>query len=224
MVTPPPGISPHAFEALIERRRSEQFLAACRLPGMWLRRAQQHMRAADILYEIAHSASQRNMARILDEPNHKGHSHGVARTLVGEELEDVHDENLLSEYLLLVGYALECVLKGYLLAIIPELVIDERRIDRLVANHDLCQLCHECAIRLSSDETRLLKLITRHIVWGKYTAPLIRSDMPSWIDPEDQEEKSLAVSNPFHERRVQVIANGVFMRAFELLAQQRQAS
>jgi hypothetical protein len=94
-------------------------------------------------------------------------SGSTSKRLEGQELEDFHDQRLLAEYLLLVGYGLECLLKGYLLAVIPELVIDERRIDKLVANHDLPQLCHDCAISLSADEERLLKLITRNIVWGK---------------------------------------------------------
>lgn len=190
---------------------------ACRSPKMWLHRAHQHKRAADILYEIGYSAAKRDLERILAERSDESPTPPSARILEGEELQDHLDQELLGEYLLLVGYATECVLKGYLLAIIPELVIDERRIDKLVANHDLSQLCYECAIVLSADEGQLLNLITRHIIWGKYTAPLSRNDMPSWIDPDDQEEKSLAVMNPFHERRVQLLANNVFERASSLL-------
>lgn len=149
-------------------------------------------------------------------------SGSTSKRLEGQELEDFYDQRLLAEYLLLVGYGLECLLKGYLLAVIPELVIDEKKIDKLVANHDLPKLCHDCAISLSADEERLLKLITRNIVWGKYAAPLSVRDMPSWVHPHDQEEKSLAVSNPFHKRRVQVLANDVFARAFALLELKRQ--
>jgi len=218
----PLGIPDDEFEALVARRRSAQFLAACRLPGIWLDRAQLHKRAADILYDIAYEAWERDLARSLAEMKGQQKSGSTSKRLEGQELEDFHDQRLLAEYLLLVGYGLECLLKGYLLAVIPELVIDEKRIDKLVANHDLPQLCHDCAISLSADEERLLKLITRNIVWGKYTAPLSVRDMPSWVHPDDQEKKSLAVSNPFHERWVQVLANEIFSRAFVLLEGQRQ--
>src|SRR5258708_23200425 len=134
---------------------------ACRSPKMWLHRAHQHKRAADILYEIGYSAAKRNLERILAELRAKSPAQLSARTLEGEELQDHLDQELLSEYLLLVGYAMECVLKGYLLAIIPELVTDERRIAKLVANHALSQLSHDCAIVFSAYEGRLLKLITR---------------------------------------------------------------
>ena len=193
----PLGISEAEFNALAERRRSEQFLAACRYPGGWLDRAMLHKRGADILFEKAYTASQRNLSRLLATTKDKSAVQSASRKLEGQELEDFHDERLLGEYLLLIGYALECVLKGYLLAIIPELVVDEKRLDKLVANHDLIQLCHDCAIDLSTEEERLLKLITRHILWGKYTAPWTVKDMPGWIHPDDQEEKSLAVNNPY---------------------------
>jgi hypothetical protein len=215
------GLPPDEFDALVSQRRSEQFLAACRLPGMWLDRAFLHKRGADLLYERAYAAWQRNFARDLAESRQQPANQSTSRSLEGEELDDFNDQRLLAEYLLLIGYAIECLLKGYLLAAVPELVVDEKRIDRLVAVHDLPQLCHECSIVLELEETRLLKLVTRHITWGKYTAPLTVRDMPSWIHPNDQEEKSLAVSNPFHERRVQVLADGVFLRAHELLNKQR---
>ncbi len=211
----PPGISAEEWKALADQHRTEQFLAACRLPGMWRYRAIQHKRGADILYEVAYSANQRNMARRREEPD-------GSKMLEGEELHDFLDQSLIGEYLLLGGYALECVLKGYLLALIPELVIDDKRLDKLVVTHNLSQLCHECAIVLSAEESSLLKLMSRYIIWGKYTAPLSVDNMPSWITYEDQEEKSLAVTNAFHERRVQSLANNVFARALSLLDRERQ--
>ena len=110
---------------------------------------------------------------------------------------------------------------GYLLAIKHQLVVDGKWLDKLVATHDLAKLCHNCAISLSTEEKRILKLITRYVIWGKYTAPLRVADMPSWIHAEDQEEKSLAVSNPFYERRVQVLVDDVFGRSSSLLNQER---
>ena len=215
------GLPPHEFDALVTDRRSEQFLAACRLPGMWLDRALLHKRAADLLYERAYVAWTRNFERSLAETRESTANRSASMRLEGEELEDFHDQRLLAEYLLLMGYGLECLLKGYLLAVLPELVVDEKRIDKIVAVHDLIQLCHESALRLQAEERQLLSLMSRHIIWSKYTAPLAVRDMPSWVHPDDQEAKSLALSNPFHERRVQMLSNGVFSRAYELLDQQR---
>jgi hypothetical protein len=216
------GLPPDEFDALVSQRRSEQFLAACRLPGMWLDRAFLHKRAADLLYDRAYAAWQRNVARDLAVSRERARDQSASGRLEGEEQEDFYDQRLLAEYLLLIGYGIECLLKGYLLAVVPELVVDEKRIDRLVAVHDLPQLCHECSIVLEPEETRLLKLMSRHIIWGKYTAPLTVRDMPSWVHPNDQEEKSLAVTNPFFERRVQVLSDRVFVRVYELLDRQRK--
>lgn len=218
------GLPPDEFAALVSEHRSEQFLAACRLPGMWLDRALLHKRAADLLYERAYAAWTRNFERSLAESREVTGNRSTSRRLEGEELQDFHDQRLLSEYLLLMGYGLECLLKGYLLAELPELVVDEKRIDKLVAVHDLIQLCHDSALRVQPEERQLLKLMSRHIIWGKYTAPISVRDMPSWVHPDDQEEKSLAVSNPFHQRRVQVLSNRVFLRAYELLDGKRASS
>lgn len=217
------GLPPDEFDALVTDRRAKQFLAACRLPGMWLDRALLHKRAADLLYERAYAAWTRDFERNKAERRELPASRSTSRRLQGDELEDFHDQRLLAEYLLLMGYGIECLLKGYLLAILPELVLNERKIDKLVAVHDLVQLCHESALQLQPEERQFLKLMSRHIIWGKYTAPLTVMDMPSWVHPDDQEEKSLAVSNPFHERRVQVLSDRLFLRAYELTDGQRRA-
>ena len=206
--------TPEEERAFIELRRKENFLAACRGPSRWLYSAERHKQAADILYQIAYEADSRELARIIAGTHTSGR-------LEGQELLDSQLTCLLGEYLLLSGYALECVLKGYLLALIPELVNDGKRLDRLVATHDLCQLCHDCSIDLSPDERELLELLKRHIDWGKYAAPLRVEDMPSWIAPEDQKMKSLAIANPFHERRAQKLVDSVFQRGLNLLSAQK---
>jgi hypothetical protein len=209
------GIPEEKWKALAEQRRSENFFHACRTPGRWLHRAAMHKYAADILYRIGFEASERSIARMLAEIRSGGPKSG-ARTLEGQELQDHIDQDLLQEYLLLAGYALECLTKGYLLAVLPELV-DEKRIDRTITTHDLPGLFHECGVQVTDSELELLKLMTRHIVWGKYTAPLYLRDMPSWIAPEDQAEKSLCISNPFIERRVQVLVDAMYSRMATML-------
>ncbi|MGB5135913.1 MAG: hypothetical protein WBN89_12140 [Prochlorococcaceae cyanobacterium] len=143
--------------------------------------------------------------------------------LTGDELEDMLDQQFIAEYLLLVGYAIECLLKGFLLSSKPELAIDGQRLGKSVAIHDLPQICHDCSIDVDAEELRLLKLMTRHIAWGKYTAPVKVQHMPSWVHPNDQEEKSLAVGNAFVDRRVQGLSNILFNRLYELPYIQRKA-
>jgi hypothetical protein len=212
--------TPEQEQAFVEERRKFQFLAACRWPLSWLIPARRHKRAADILYDIAYEANEREMIRWLAEIKDGLPNSSVSRTLEGQELLDHQNTELLGDYFLLAGYAIECVLKGYLIALLPELVKDEKQLDKLILTHDLCQLCHECAIVLSQEEQELLYLITRHIVWGKYAAPIKVEDMPSWVDTEDDKKKSLSIGNPFHQRRVQSLVNGVFQRGLDLLQTQ----
>ncbi len=209
--------TPEQEQAFIEERRKLQFLAACRWPLSWLIPARRHKRAADILYDIAYEANEREMMRMEAEfkvrlPNGRG-----SRTLEGQELLDYLNTELLGDYFLLAGYAIECVLKGYLIALRPELVKDEKQLDNLILTHDLCRLCRECAIVLSQEEQKLFNFITRHIVWGKYPAPKNVDDMPSWVDPEDDKRKSIGIENPFDQRRAQSLVNGVFQRGLDLL-------
>jgi hypothetical protein len=215
--------TPEQEQAFIEERRKSQFLAASQRPISWMIQSRNHKRSADILYNIAYEANEREIERLLSQLKIGIPTGSVSKPLEGQELIDHLDGELLGDYFLLAGYAIECVLKGYLLALLPELVNDEKRLDKLILKHDLCQLCHECAIELSQEERDLLSLITRYIVWGKYAAPIKVEDMPSWVDPEDDKKKSLSIGNPFHERRVQLVVNGVFQRGYDLLNSMRNS-
>ena len=53
-------------QSVIEERRKFAFLAANK-GSSWLRTAERHKRAADILYEVAHAANEREMARARKE-------------------------------------------------------------------------------------------------------------------------------------------------------------
>ncbi|MDL5048170.1 hypothetical protein QQ054_19325 [Oscillatoria amoena NRMC-F 0135] len=205
---------------IIENNRKQQFLAACQWPLSWKTCARRHKMSADILYHVSYAAYLRSrkkdlkkLENIFKKSKTKVHSY----QLIGQELIDFRHMQLLSDYFLLSGYAIECVLKGYLLAQIPELVNNEKRLDRLVTTHDLCQLSREASFKISPEEEKLLALISRHIIWGKYPAPIDIKDMPSSIGSDD---KSLAIDNPFHENRVKRIVDSVFERGFDLLNQE----
>ena len=105
------------------------------------------------------------------------------------------DQDLIAEYYLLIGYTLECLLKGYLLAILPELVQNGIRIDRLIVTHDLVELCRDANMTVSDEENQLLGFLTQCIIWrSKYPVPLKLADTPSPLEPPNQPQK---VQNPF---------------------------
>jgi len=222
--------TPEEEREFIEERRKSAFLDASKSPYLWLRTADRHKRAADILYEIAHAAHERKMARMQEElertkaeMNKQGlTSWSESRTLEGAELSDYLDSELLSEYLLLAGYALECILKGCLLAKRPELVKDDEKLDSMITKHKLVQLCHDCKITLSPLEQQVLDIITWHVEWRKYPVPKELKNMPSPVEPN---QRPLDIpGSPFNERKVQTLVDELYMRGYKLLEKLRQSN
>lgn len=212
--------TPEQEQAFIEDQRKSAFLAASKNPSRWLSTADRHKRAADILYEVAHAAHEREMARFLAEVK-RGLTGSKSRTLEGEELQDFLDSELLSDYLLLAGYALECILKGCLLARRPELVEDDKKLAKTITNHNLVRLCHDCEISLSPLERQLIDIIAWHVDWRKYPVPKNLKDMPSPVEPNPT---PLDIpGSPFHERKVQTLVDGLYLRGCELLERLRQS-
>jgi hypothetical protein len=207
-------MSEAAYAKLVEKRRTEAFLALSRDPGNWLERALRHRRAADIIFDVGCRAWDRGMTRLINQIEERLPG-TTSHVLEGEELEDFRDEQMISEYLLLSGYALECLLKGCLLAKRPELV--SKRLDKQIAKHDLIELCDDCGLALTDEESSLMALITRHVSWGKYTTPLHEAQMPSGLVPEDDAEKSLAIGNPYYQGGAKIIVDAVYDRAHQLL-------
>lgn len=222
--------TPEQEQEFIEERRKSAFLAASKSPSRWLSTAGRHKRAADILYEVAHAAHEREMARmkketvrIRAEMTKQGlSSWSESRTLEGAELSDYLDSELLSEYLLLAGYALECILKGCLLAMRPELVKDNDKLDSMVTTHKLVRLCRDCEILLSPLERQLLDIITWHVEWRKYPVPKDLKDMPSPVEPN---QRPLDIpGSPFHERKVQTLVDELYQRGYDLLERLQQSN
>ncbi len=222
--------TPEQEQEFIEERRKSAFLAASKSPSSWFRNADRHKRAADILYEIAHTAHERQMARALKEfKRTKAEmkkqgltSRSESRTLEGVELSDFLDSELLSEYLLLVGYALECIFKGCLLVMRPKLIKNNEKLDRVITTHKLVQLCRDCKITLSPLEQQVLDIITWHVEWRKYPVPKKLKNMPSPVEPN---QRPLDIpGSPFHERKLQTLVDELYMRGYKLLEKLRQSS
>ena len=222
--------TPEQEQEFIEERRKSAFLAASKSPSRWLSTANRHKRAADILYEIAHAAHEREMVRTQKEfertkakmANKGLKSWSESKTLEGEELQDFLDSELLSDYLLLAGYALECVVKGGLLARQPGLVEDDKMLAKTVTTHDLKRLCRDCGISLSTLERQIIDIIAWHVDWGKYPAPKNLKDMPSPVEPN---LTPLDIpGSPFHERKVQKLIDGLYLRGCQLLENLRKSN
>jgi len=217
MRNPFPSISDEVFKELSEKRRKFQYLASWQWPMSWVCTAERHKLAADVIYKAASKAYQRDMQRLLAELRKPRTTGSSSREIVGEELRDLNLKSLFADYLLLSGYALECVTKGLVMARNPDLANDEKKLKKRVATHDIEKLCDMCGIELTPKERNLMGVITRNIEWGKYPAPIHLDQTASPIDPDDQHQKSLSVSNPFHENHVQKSVNSVYLRALSLL-------
>lgn len=210
--------TPEQELALIEERRKFAFVDASRSPHLWLISARRHKRAADILYEVAHAAYERDIARLLA----RGFTGSGSRTLEGQELSDQFDLELLSDYFLLAGYSLECILKGCLVAMEPDLVRDDKKLDKRVATHNLVALCCDCKMPLSRVERQLLELIKRHVEWRKYPAPVAAKDMPNPFDPNPT---PLDIPGSlYHERKTKMLVDGLYQRAYDLLERLRESN
>ena len=196
---------------LKEQRRKEAFLAACRWPLLWGLHAERHKLAANHLYDIAYAARQRELRRMLDKvdtPFMNG-----ARRLDGAELADFKDSQLVSDYLLLAGYGLECLLKGILIMVRPEMIIHDSHLHKFITTHDLTRLASDCNISLIDDEPMVLARMSHEIKWGKYPAPKNLSNMPSSFDPDDDPRQiALGLQNAFHERGLQKIVDSIFSK------------
>lgn len=204
----------------IDNYKKEAFLIS-RKALAWAFRAMRHMRAADILYDVAHAADQRRWDRFIKSVE-TGASRPGKRYLEGEELEDANDADLMQDYCLLAGYALECAFKGYLIALLPELVSEDRGLDKLLRNHDLCDLARECAIPLSSEEQALLATLTQVVIWGKYPAHTHWKEMPCpFRDSEEPHAWRPKYGGSVTDRPTQNLIHRVYERAMDSLYLER---
>lgn len=221
--------TPEQEQVFVEERRRFAFSTSSKSLSRWVRTAERHKRAADIVYEVAHAAHERELARTREDiavMRAKKDKQGLScwngsRTLQGEELRDFLDSELLSEYLLLSGYALECILKGCLLTKSPELIKGGEKLDKKVANHKLEQLFIDCGLSLSPLEQQVISIIVSHVEWRKYPVPERLWKMPS---PVESDPTPLDIpGSPFHERKMQTLVNGLFQRGHDLADKLRES-
>src|SRR4051812_4109191 len=109
------------YRALIERWRGQRFVLGAQARVSWSYKARVHKRAADVLFQVAVAANRRHIERVVAEPPGKP-GESTSRPMTVAEYSDMIDTGLIAESLLFSGFAIENLLKGYLLATRPELL------------------------------------------------------------------------------------------------------
>ncbi len=170
-------MKPEIEDLINENIRTKQFEWGAKLPMSWWFTSLGLKHAADRLYDLYYEAHERDHRRSLEEVR-SGKMREGSRRLEGKELEDSWDGMLIRPYRLLVGYAVENLLKGILMVQHPENLKPSGHVTG-IKGHDLVSICSCCGIALTQEESDLLRKLTRSIVWqGKYPVPLDRNHMP----------------------------------------------
>ncbi|MCH8295797.1 hypothetical protein IH992_32360 [Candidatus Poribacteria bacterium] len=163
------------LEELYRIGKARQFEMKAKWPISWKGMSSDLKHAADRLYDLHQEAHQRIIERILEELKERKRgkkSEASRRVLEGKELEDHLDARLFIPYFLLIGYAIENLLKANLMVQHPEYFKpNAKMVD--IRSHNLVSLCKRCNISIDTEETNLLEKLTRYIEWeGKYPIPL----------------------------------------------------
>ena len=144
------------------------------------------------------------------------------RTLVGEELSDALDEQTIWVYFMLMGLAIENLLKGILMAQHPEYLHQKTRLSNLVKTHDLLRLCNACGLATTPSESDLLSMLTEYVVWrGKYPVPLEIADMPP--RRRGTEGTSTGSGIPYLGRKTREEMDSIYTRLWTELMRYRNA-
>jgi hypothetical protein len=164
--------------------------------------------AADRLYDLYYEATEREIRRAREE--FKSGRESESSRFEGQELEDAWDSMLIRPYYLLVGYAVENLLKGILMVQHPEYFQPSGKMTR-IRTHDLLGICGHCRIPLTQEESNLLKRLKRCIEWqGKYPVPLNGNDMPPIRLPDGTWEES--AGGPYGGRKRQQEIDCLYMK------------
>ena len=128
-------------------------------------------------------------------------------------------------YLMLVGYSLENLMKGFLAEKMKSEFSPEigktGKLPSILKDHKLDKLAMKCQLKLSSDEVGFLKRLSRHIVWvGRYhfatsaekfyhltDSNTIPSSGKAWISNDINEVKKL-INNIAKQLRINIRPNG----------------
>lgn len=133
--------------------------------GSWKMSALTLLRASDKIYEDYIAANQRERERDITETQESQELHG-------QELEDLWDMQLYPVYLLLVGYAVENLIKGIIFSRDPNLLVSGEKLSNNHTNHSLVDLFKKTGLSMDDDIEEILIGLRQFIVWkGRYSIP-----------------------------------------------------
>ncbi|MGH7514144.1 MAG: hypothetical protein ACREOQ_14615 [Gemmatimonadales bacterium] len=144
------------------------------LPGQgafnWILSGTALLSAADLSYERYLAADR--LERSLAHRDAAGMPRVVERPLSSSEVELLRDGNLGPVAIMLLGFGLENLSKGLLIAGSPTLVSGDRGIDQQLKSHRFEELVAACDHISHDDERRALQFISQHVIWaGRYPIP-----------------------------------------------------
>jgi hypothetical protein len=177
-------MDPEKWRRLGQYIKARQFEAGACWPISWKPQSFTLKHAADRLYELYLDANNRYIERISEELDKNGRLIEGSRTLEGQQLLDHWDQQLISVYFLLMGYAIENLLKAILMVQHPEYFrSDQKMVD--IRSHNLVDLCRRCNLELHQEEENLLNKLTAYVEWrGKYPVPLVSDKMWGEMGPD----------------------------------------
>jgi hypothetical protein len=153
----------------------EHYDLIARFVPIWYGKAEALKRAADIILDTVEEdcgfiQSAREHLQTVDW-NDENVSVGGLEDLE-EDLNYRESTDLNSTYLLLAGFAIENILKGFSMLRHPDLADGDKLSGRLIT-HDLPSIAEQLHLVLANDESQLLDRLHRAIRWeGRYPIPL----------------------------------------------------
>ena len=162
------------WEKLNGRMQKQQFELGAKEPISWLSTSRGLKHAADHIYDIYYAASEQQLRRIVEEV--ESGQIQKSQTLLGKELEEYLDCQLLPVYLMLMGFSLENLLKGIVIRQQPELLKPDGSFN--LKSHKLVILAQMGNIQLLPEEESTLETLTTATEWAsRYSVPLKQEDM-----------------------------------------------
>jgi hypothetical protein len=139
----------------------------------WITSAKRSHRAAEVLFKV----------------------YGASRAENGEPI-NVEDLEMDGPATLLLGYAIENAIKGYL---IEKLKLDATKCkaDKLWKAHDLCALFAKTGLKATTEQLLLLKTLTAFVLWaGKYPASFVCDGERGFLLPEQYDHAKVCKNMP----------------------------
>jgi hypothetical protein len=170
------------MEFFRSRHDAEQYEACVLIPGVWKAQAATLLHAADKLFQVYDAAETREKVRDLAEYEYTkqtGNNYQMDNKERVDWSNDYDDSRLLQVFLLLVGYAIENLIKGILYGKHPtKLEESDETLKLALKCHNLSELYRiamdlEKLTEIEPCAREILDWLTQYILWrGRYAIPV----------------------------------------------------